>query len=92
MGLVLIGAANPGVDRHMIGHQGDSGDALVGAKIFGRVTRFECMQPRLKFLPVGAGMQDTFLNIVVLEDLQFGNGITDRIVGLVQLFEERIVE
>jgi hypothetical protein len=52
MALVLVGADDAGIERHVIGHVSVVDDALLQPEVFGRMARSDRVDLGFEFLPI----------------------------------------
>ena len=81
--LMFVGADDLGIDRDMIGHQGVGHDAFFEAEILRRMAGIDRGDARFELLAVTTGMQAA-IEIIVPEDGERREGITDPVIGRAQ--------
>ena len=79
--LVLMGADQFRLERHMVGEQRVGDDALAGAEVLARVSRFGRRIGRREFLAVDAAVQDLGIERVEREDAEAGDEVADPVIG-----------
>ena len=88
--LMFVGADDLGIDGDMIGHHGIGDDAFFEAEILRRMARIDRGDARFEFLAVATGMQ-VAIEIIVPEDGEGREGITDLVIGGAQRFQAEVI-
>ncbi len=56
----------------MVGDKRNSRDTLFGAEVLGRVASFKSFQSTFEVLPIGTGVDQVILDVVMFKDCQPG--------------------
>ena len=81
--LVLVGADDPGVERHVVGQQCVGDHALFQPEVLRGMAGVEGRNPSLELLPVAARVH-RLIDVEVAEDRQTRGGVGNPIVGLLE--------
>src|SRR5712691_10489179 len=74
------------IDRDMVGHQAIGDDAFVQPEVFRGIVRIDRGEARFKLLAIATGVQRV-AEVILPENGQRGDGITDAVIGLAERFE-----
>lgn len=71
--------------------EADIRESFCRAEVFRRVSGTEGLPFGFELLTGGTNVYDAFLDVVMLEDRQFGSGVVDAVVSVIQGFQSQII-